>query len=58
MAATKAMNEVTWMRMFLNELGVKVGSFPLSCDNKGALAHLKDVKVCGVYKNLQVPFKK
>jgi hypothetical protein len=58
LAAVKAINEVTWLRMFLNELGVRVGRVPLYCDNKGALAHLKDVKVSGVNKHLQVAFKK
>ena len=56
MAASHAVKELTWLRGFLEELGVSPWSITLHCDNQGCIANLKNPLNSKYTKHIAVRF--
>ena len=57
-AACLAINEVNWLKQYLEELGVQTGEVSLYGDNRGCLSHLRNPIVSNHTKHISVRFHK
>ena len=55
-AASQAIKELTWLRGFLEELGVSPWTIKLYCDNQGCIANLKNPLNTKYTKHIAVKF--
>jgi transposase InsO family protein len=57
-AACLAINEVNWLKQYMEELGVQTGEVALYGDNRGCLSHLRNPIVSNHTKHISVRFHK